>query len=359
MNLPFSQESSGAPVFIWWNREPLQPLDASSFWTRVSSASKPTLGPGSLCSGPGWRWFKVSCLAWLGCCLFSWALGSLRSIFSMRLGKWPVFLKQSRWFDIFLLESRWQLYLMAYRVRARKALWNRADDAFYCLQMCLPEGRNLQTRKWCWFLTYQVSWRKIILGCAVAICVLDAIPQFLTIFDIFRDPYFYLGEPIVKEIPLAMMNLVTNLIANEVADENNCAMTAGMLKSISQIGNPLAVLLSNQLFGSFHPSLTERSNYIEDQPAFRVTVAESYLVSYGLSLLCLAFLPLLPYQKQDAQRRKRDWPYRPSYAILASVVLTVTFIYAFIGAVLILDENLACSRFLGGKGCKWKKKQLV
>jgi len=30
-----------------------------------------------------------------------------------------------------------------------------------------------------------------------------------------------LGEPIAKEVPVAMMALVTNLIANEVADEAN------------------------------------------------------------------------------------------------------------------------------------------
>lgn len=196
-----------------------------------------------------------------------------------------------------------------------------------------------------------VSWRKIILGASLAIAFFDAIPQFLTIFDILRDPYFYLGEPIAKEVPVAMMALVTNLIANEVADEENCAMVIGVLKSISSIANPLAVLLSNQIFGSFHPSITERQNYIEDHPSFRLTVAETYLLSYALSLFCLFFLPLLPSQKADAQRRKRDWPYRRHYAIIGCVVLNSAFLYVFVGDVLILDKNLACLRFLGGKGC--------
>ena len=115
--------------------------------------------------------------------------------------------------------------------------------------------------------------------------------------------------------------------------------------------NPLAVLLSNQIFGSFHPSITERQNYIEDHPSFRLTVAETYLLSYALSLFCLFFLPLLPSQKADAQRRKRDWPYRRHYAIIGCVVLNSAFLYVFVGDVLILDKNLACLRFLGGKGC--------
>lgn len=196
-----------------------------------------------------------------------------------------------------------------------------------------------------------VSWRKIILGASLSTIALDSISQFLTIYDIVRDPYFYLGEPIVKEVPAAMMGLVTNLIANEVADDTNCALVIGMLKSIGGIGNPLAILLSNQIFGTFHPSLNERKNFIEDQPSFRQTVAESYLVSYGFFLLLMAFLPLLPSQKADAQRRKRDWPYHPAYAVAGSVVLLVAFLYAFAGDALLLDEKMACSRFLGGKGC--------
>ena len=101
----------------------------------------------------------------------------------------------------------------------------------------------------------------------------------------------------------------------------------------------------------FLPSITERQNYIEDHPSFRLTVAETYLLSYALSLFCLFFLPLLPSQKADAQRRKRDWPYRRHYAIIGCVVLSSAFLYAFVGDVLILDKNLACLRFLGGKGC--------
>ena len=196
-----------------------------------------------------------------------------------------------------------------------------------------------------------VSWRKIILGASLSTMALDSISQFLTIYDIVRDPYFYLGEPIVKEVPAAMLGLVTNLIANEVADDTNCALVIGMLKSIGGIGGPLAILLSNQIFGTFHPSLTERKNFIEDQPSFRQTVAESYLVSYGFCLLLMAFLPLLPSQKEDAQRRKRDWPYHPTYAAAGSVVLLLAFLYAFAGDALILDEKMACLRFLGGKGC--------
>eukprot|EP00438_Fugacium_kawagutii_P012897 Skav204571 [mRNA] locus=scaffold2218:197091:209588:- [translate_table: standard] len=152
-------------------------------------------------------------------------------------------------------------------------------------------------------------------------------------------------------VPAAMMGLVTTLIANEVADDSNCALVMGMLKSISNIGAPLASLLSNQVFGAFHPSLTERENYIKDEESFRWTVAWSYLLSYIMCLGGLSLTWLLPSQKADAQRRKREWPYRTGYAIVACVVLLVSFLYVVVGDILLLNEEMACLRFLGGTGC--------
>ena len=54
-------------------------------------------------------------------------------------------------------------------------------------------------------------------------------PQFMTIFDIVRDQYFYLGEPLTRNVPIAMSNLVTQFLVNELADEKNCALVVGLL----------------------------------------------------------------------------------------------------------------------------------
>ncbi|CAJ1330826.1 unnamed protein product, partial [Effrenium voratum] len=130
----------------------------------------------------------------------------------------------------------------------------------------------------------QCNWRTIIVATTLATVALDSVPQFLTIFDVIRNQYFYLGEPITSNVPVAMSNLVQTFLVNEVADESNCALVSGLVMSIASVGQPLAILLGNQIFTVFHPSLTERQNYIEDAPSFRRTVALSYVVSYGFSL---------------------------------------------------------------------------
>ncbi|CAE7206212.1 viaA [Symbiodinium necroappetens] len=150
------------------------------------------------------------------------------------------------------------------------------------------------------------SWRKIIFVTSSVSTATDSIPQLLTVFDIVRDPYFYLGEPISRAVPTAMNHLITVMMANELADDDNGAMVAGMLQSVTFVAILFGMVVSNQLFSSFTPALTLRENFIEDAVSFRWTVAYSYLVAYTFSFASLALLPLAPAQKKQAQARKQE-----------------------------------------------------
>ena len=77
-----------------------------------------------------------------------------------------------------------------------------------------------------------------------------------------RDQYFYLGESIVSAVPEAMAVLVCSFIVNELADSENCGVLAGLFVTISNVANPMGLLLGNQLFGLFQPALAERDNFV-------------------------------------------------------------------------------------------------
>jgi len=200
-----------------------------------------------------------------------------------------------------------------------------------------------------WFLG--VSWRKIICASVVLTLVFDSIPQFCTIFDVFRNEYFYLGEPLTEIVPQAMSALVATFLINELADDSNCALVAGLMNTIAAVGQQLSVLLSNKVFSMFTPDLSIRRNYVEDAPEFRWTVASSFLLSYTMALLCFLTLPLLPRQKAQAQERKETWSRRPLFAFLATAMLGLALLYTLIGDLLVLCPSLTCHRFLGGQGC--------
>lgn len=196
-----------------------------------------------------------------------------------------------------------------------------------------------------------VSWRKIIAVTVLSTTVIDAVPQMCAIFDIFRNQYFYLGEPIVSEIPRAAQDLINIWLANEISSEANCGLVAGIIATVQSLGDPLSVVLSNQIFGLFKPGLSNRENYIADTPLFRRTVGMSCGLSYLFSFLSLSLLPLLPGQKVEAQQRKQEWPGSSRYAVVLLTLFAVAFVYSLLVDFISLVPNWACLKFVGGQGC--------
>jgi len=206
----------------------------------------------------------------------------------------------------------------------------------------------------CWLtrrFLLNVSWRKSVLSCSLLVAVIDATGSLPTIFAVVRNPYFYVGEPIAADIPMAVIHLVSLFIANELADDSNCALVAGLFSSANCVAGRLAMLLSNQTFSFFSPSLTLRQNYVDDTDSFRKTVAMSYVLSYSAAVLALVFLPLLPSQKQDARDRKRTWTRHPCYAAATLLLLLLAFVYTLVGDFVALQPSLSCLHFVGGQGC--------
>lgn len=202
-------------------------------------------------------------------------------------------------------------------------------------------------RKYC----LQASWRKIMCVATVFTLAVDAVQQYCTIFDIIRSPYFYLGEPLVAVIPQAATDLVTTLLANELADDTNGALVSGILGTVSSVGAPVGTVLSNQIFGEFKPDLNIRKNFIDDTDQFRRTVAWSYAIQGAVSIASLFLLFLLPQQKLEARRRKQEWGSHHGFATVTVAVLLASLAYALLVDVIALDPDLSCMKFVGGPGC--------
>lgn len=176
------------------------------------------------------------------------------------------------------------------------------------------------------FLNY--SWRKMLLITTVILNATDMIIAFLTIFDVVRNQYFYLGESILDEIPAAANFVVGTYIIVEMADVGNEGLTYGLLTTISNLGSPFSRAVGNQIFGAFKHNLSDRQNYVDDTPEFRNAVAYSFAMSYGFSFLALGFLFLLPTQKEMAQERKATWGKSDKYAYITCGLLFVALSYS-------------------------------
>merc|ERR1711879_596871 len=105
---------------------------------------------------------------------------------------------------------------------------------------------------------------------------MDAALSFLTIFDVVRNQYFYLGETVLDEVPAAANFVVSTFIIVEMATVGNEGLVYGLLTTISNLGSPFSRAVGNQIFGLFDPDLSASANYVADSQAFRRTVALSF-----------------------------------------------------------------------------------
>lgn len=198
------------------------------------------------------------------------------------------------------------------------------------------------------------SWRVMLVTTSVLLNVVDMVFTTLTVFDVVRNQYFYLGETVLLEVPMAANFVVSTFVVVEMADDGNEGLVYGLLTTAANLGYPMAQALSNQIFGLFHPSLSDIDNYIRNTKDFQMTVFESFVASYGFSFASLACLYFLPNQKEEAQHRKRSWPRKNAYGAFAMVLLIVGLGYCLLVDVLSMLPATMCMRLAGGSGCHSK-----
>jgi len=195
------------------------------------------------------------------------------------------------------------------------------------------------------------SWRMMLAITTIGLVLVDCIFVYLTVFDVVRNQYFYLGETVLVEIPAAANFIVGTFVIVEMASDGTEGIVYGLLTTVSNLGGPFGRAIGNQVYGAFQPSLSDAENYITDTQHFRETVAWSFTLSYALSFASLLFLFFLPPQKQETQFRKRNWPYHSNYAIITLVIVGVGFVYSVVVNILSMGESTMCLKFAGGDGC--------
>lgn len=195
------------------------------------------------------------------------------------------------------------------------------------------------------------SWRLLAAITTFLLVAIDAPFSFLTVFGVIRNQYFFCGEILLNEIPAAVNFVVSTFVIVEMAEGGDEGTIYGLLTTTANLGSPAASAVSNQLFGALFPGLSDSANYLNPPLRFEAAVAWSYGLSYAFSLLSLALLPLLPNQKDDAQRRKLKWPRSDRYAAVTVGLVAIGLLYSTVFNILVMFPTTMCLRFVGGDGC--------
>ncbi|KAG1690188.1 hypothetical protein DVH05_028711 [Phytophthora capsici] len=195
----------------------------------------------------------------------------------------------------------------------------------------------------------QWNWRYIIMVCQICVVIIDAFPTLFTIWDVYRSQWFWLGVPLVGEVPAAAGDYVTQLFMIEIENQKGFEATLlGLGVTTQSVGTPFATVITKSIDGYFDIGRT----FIEqDNHHVRSQVTYTYIIAYVFNLLSVVFVYWLPKQKDDVHRMQRENRKSKFWGILTISYLLFSLAWTLMTNILSLFESTSCLRIAGGSGC--------
>ncbi|KAG7400656.1 hypothetical protein PHYBOEH_004925 [Phytophthora boehmeriae] len=193
------------------------------------------------------------------------------------------------------------------------------------------------------------NWRYIIIVCQVAAVSIDAIPTMLTIWDVYRSQWFWLGVPLVGEVPSAAASYVTQLFMLEIENTKGFEATLmGLGVTTESVGTPFATVITKSVDGYFD---IERTFIEQDDHHVRSQVTYTYIIAYVFNLMSVVFVFLLPKQKAQIHQLQREGYKSKFWGIVTISYLIFSLCWTLMTNILSLFDSTSCLRIAGGTGC--------
>jgi hypothetical protein len=192
------------------------------------------------------------------------------------------------------------------------------------------------------------NWRHMIAITAFATVAIDSFCTMFTTWDILRNQWFWVGVPIVENVPMGISFIISTFIVVELAGENNEGAIYGLLTTVMNLSDPFAKTLSKNVNAPF---LVDNDSIQSDTTAARRDVTITILIAYAMKIFSLVFLPLLPPQKAEAQELKRKGGSSKLLGGLTIFYLLFALIWSVTTNLLSIFPSTSCLVIAGGGGC--------
>jgi MFS family permease len=198
--------------------------------------------------------------------------------------------------------------------------------------------------------TYGLSWnwRYVIVVAQLLVVCIDVWPTFLTIWDVVRSQWLWLGVPLLEEVPAAAVDYIGALFMFEIDTEGFDATFFGLGVTAQQVCKPFATVLTKSVNGFFD---IERAYIEEDSHHARSEVTIVYIIAYAINLFAVVFALLLPTQKAELHRLQREGVKSTTWGIATIALLVFALSWTLMTSILSLFDSTSCLRIAGGSGC--------
>jgi hypothetical protein len=203
-----------------------------------------------------------------------------------------------------------------------------------------------------WWATKQYglhwNWRTIIIITQVAVIAVDAVPTFLTIWDVYRAQWFWLGGPLLETLPSSVGYVVSTFAAMEIIEVGHEAAVYGLISTVSTMASPFSTVLTKNVDAHFDIDYVALQT---DDTHAREQVSYAYLVAYAFKLFSLVFLVWLPRQKKECHERKAHGGSSKLFGIITIAYLVFAFCWSLMTNVMTFSSKTSCLKIAGGDGC--------
>ncbi|KUF81304.1 hypothetical protein AM588_10004974 [Phytophthora nicotianae] len=192
------------------------------------------------------------------------------------------------------------------------------------------------------------NWRFMIVATGIVVIVVDCSVALITVWDIFRNQWFWLGPPIAVQIPSGVAWIIALFVTVEIAGVGNEGAVYGLMTTVGNLATPFATTLTLLIDGPF--DITNARVQADDH-SVRVDITYTVIISYVMTIFSWAFLVLLPRQKKETQELARNGGSSKLFGGLTVGYLSFALIWSLMANTLAIFDSTSCLLIAGGKGC--------
>ncbi|KDO19564.1 hypothetical protein SPRG_15145 [Saprolegnia parasitica CBS 223.65] len=199
------------------------------------------------------------------------------------------------------------------------------------------------------------NWRYVLVITTISANAIDAIVQFITVFDLFRNQWFYLGVPLTEQLPAGIGFVIGTFVIVELAEPGNEGVMYGLLTTITNLPGVFGPMITNVVCGQFDVS---KADIKTDTDHVRSQVAYTYIFAYSMTVIGCLWVFLLPNQKAAVMELKKTGGSYPRVAVFIFYAFFAILATSITGTMASMFESTGCTKIAGGKGCPEGTSQL-
>ncbi|KAL3674343.1 hypothetical protein V7S43_000299 [Phytophthora oleae] len=192
------------------------------------------------------------------------------------------------------------------------------------------------------------NWRGMIVLTGIVVIIIDCAVALITVWDVFRNQWFWLGPPIAVQIPSGVAWIIALFVTVEIAGVGNEGAVYGLVTTVGNLATPFATTITLLIDGPFNITNTRVQ---ADDHSVRVDITYTIIISYAMTIFSWAFLFLLPRQKEETQELARTGGSNRILGGITIFYLAFSLVWSVTVNTLAVFDSTSCLVIAGGTGC--------